>query len=200
MRSLLLIFVIAITACQTPKDGKTEQQEAVSAPVKHDLEKSANLAEEIPFFDRFNQSLGDTISVESVNLDINLPHALNDSLKQKYIAYYDSAKGYRHEVLGTWFPIAKKDQKNYYSLYFGLLGDSEALLQINYSKIDSSEIDRLFVAEGYFGCSEYEEFYTVLENEQYKQLFVSYFMDEKPDSSVVFYQLSAKGRFKRIEK
>lgn len=200
MRALIFLVFIALGACQAGLENEAKQQEPINLPVEKVEEQASIVAEEIPFLDRFNQSLGDSISVRSIHLDIDLPYKLNDSLIQRYIAYYDSAKGYRHEDLGSWFPIAKTEHKNYYSLFFGMLGDSEAILQINYSKADSSEIDRLFVAETYHGCAEYEEFHTVVESKGYRQLHVAHFIDEKPDSSLVFYQLSDKGRFRRVVK
>lgn len=194
MRTILfLISIVLFFSCGQNPTNKVEDS-IPSTPI--DLE---NLLIEKPepkkpFLEYFKVITVDSFSMAQYEFSNETAYELDSLELDQYISFYDAKKKINHKDFGYWFAFGlDTNNTQYYSLFFYLGSDSEALLQINYSKADSTEISRLFVAEQYNGCAEYGEITTKRVDDYYLQTEVNRYMDEIADSSTFKYRILENG-------
>ena len=194
MRTILfLISIVLFFSCgQNPT---TEVEDSIpSTPIDLENIPIETPEPQKPFLEYFKVITVDSFSMNQYDFSIETTYEL-DSLKlDQYISFYDIKRKLNHKNYGYWAPYGlDTNNTQYYSLFFYLGSDSEALLQINYSKADSTEISRIFVAEEYNGCAEYAEITTKRVDDFYLQTEVNRYMDEIADSSTFKYRILDSG-------
>lgn len=200
MRPILYLITITLYLSCSQNSTNNEVEELTPAittvPENIPLEKAKPKK---PFLEYFNVITVDSFSIAQYNLDRETAYQIDSLELEKYLSFYDDKKEVNHKNFGLWYAFGMDTTNaNYYSLFFWLGSDSEALLQVNYSKADSTEIARIFVAEQYNGCAEYGEITTKKVNDHYLQTEVNRYMDEKVDSVQLKYRWLQNGTIDTI--
>jgi hypothetical protein len=105
----------------------------------------------------------------------------------------------------TWYAYQKTESKNYFSLFFILSIEGNEIIQINFSKKDTTLISIKVVASEYNTCPEYGYSYSKFNNDTLKYTDVSFYQTCSNgcqyfrDSVITLFKLDSFGKYDSIK-